>query len=77
MEACGGSRERNRALMRELNERAARAYVEARDEVEVVCECGDVACFEVALMTAAEYEKLVAEGGDVLAPGHGPRPGSA
>jgi hypothetical protein len=71
MEACGGSPDRNRALMRELNERAAHAVqLEPADEVEVVCECGDIACFEVVSITVADYETIVAEGADVLAPGH-------
>jgi hypothetical protein len=63
-------------LMRELNERVAQAFeVEVTDAVEVVCECGDIGCFEVVPMTVAEYEALVAEGGAVLAARHrGGRP---
>jgi hypothetical protein len=57
--------------MRELNDRSVQTYAGAKtDELQLVCECGDVACFELVHMTLAEYQALVGSGHPVLAAGH-------
>lgn len=62
---------RSRNLMREVNERAvARFQLAGDDEIDLVCECGDVACFETVAVTPSGYQELCAAGRFLLGPGH-------
>ena len=60
-----------RSLMREVNERAVQRFQMAGDdEIDLFCECGDVACFETATLTPSRYRELCASGAFLVAPGH-------
>jgi hypothetical protein len=62
---------RTRRLMRELNEgNVSRHDSTDAAEIELVCECGRVSCFETMTMTMTEFRELCGSGGFVLAPGH-------
>jgi hypothetical protein len=62
---------RTRNLMREVNQRAVERFqVAGDDEIDLVCECEDVACFETITVTPSGYLELCASGGFLLAPGH-------
>jgi hypothetical protein len=62
---------RTRRLMRELNEgNVSRHNSTDAAEIELVCECGRVACFETTKMMVTDFQKLCDSGGFVLAPGH-------
>ena len=60
-----------RSLMREVNERAVQRFqLAGHDEIDLFCECGDVACFETATLTPSRYRELCASGAFLVAPGH-------
>jgi hypothetical protein len=62
---------RTRNLMREVNERAVQRFqLAGDDEIDLVCECGDVACFQTVTVTPSGYLKLCASAGFLLASGH-------
>jgi hypothetical protein len=57
--------------MREVNERAVQRFQMAGDdEIDLFCECGDLACFETATLTPSRYRELCASGAFLVAPGH-------
>jgi hypothetical protein len=60
-----------RSLMREVNDRAVQRFqLAGDDEIELFCECGDVACFETATLTPSRYRELCASGTFLVAPAH-------
>jgi hypothetical protein len=62
---------RTRNLMREVNQRAVQRFqLAGDDEIDLFCECGDVACFETATVTPSCYRELCASGAFLVAPGH-------
>jgi hypothetical protein len=61
----------NRDLIREVNDRALEAFALGDpDELELVCECGEISCFGTVRLTRAQYEALRESGGFVLVPEH-------
>jgi hypothetical protein len=64
---------RNQTLMREVNDRAIEAlHGAATDDIDLICECGDFACFETVRLTVSAYQTLRDSGAFVLAPEHAP-----
>lgn len=61
---------RQEALIREVNERIREVSV-GQDRFDILCECGDVDCYERLDVSAAEYEEIRGQSGKPLvAPGH-------
>lgn len=61
---------RNEAVFRAINEQF-RAAVPGSTRLQVVCECGSVACVEACEVTVADYESVRAHGDRFLVrPGH-------
>ena len=67
-------RAENEAAFRDANERIRAAERELEpplDRVPYLCECDDVRCRELIRLTAAEYERVRADGDTfAIAPGH-------
>ncbi len=65
---------RNEAAFRQVNEQIEevnRAFAMLTQTMEVVCECGNVACTDRFLMTIPAYERLRSDPGTfVIRPGH-------
>ena len=64
----------NEALFREVNERVrsiTEGFGEPLEEVQFVCECGDVGCMERVRLPLSEYERVRSRGRlFVIVPGH-------
>ena len=64
----------NEALFRVVNERIEevnRGFATLTETMDVVCECGDLACAERVLVSLADYERIRADSTHfVLVPGH-------
>lgn len=78
MDAVTDERERrvgeNEAIFRHVNERIEdvnRAFATITERMDVVCECGDVACTQRIELTLPVYERVRADSRHfVLVPGH-------
>jgi hypothetical protein len=63
----------NEALFREVNERIERLSrgVRADEQLEIICECGDIDCDARLTLTVADYESVRADPTRfVVCPGH-------
>jgi hypothetical protein len=72
-----GSREervaKNEALFREVNERIKRLnpHLDAHDQADFICECGDAECTHPVSLTLTEYEEVRRRGTHfAVLPGH-------
>ena len=64
----------NEALFRQVNERLEglnQAFATVTEQMQVVCECGDLNCVESISLTAEEYEHVRDDAAQfVVVPGH-------
>jgi hypothetical protein len=73
-----GERERklglNEAMFREVNERLEelnRTFADFTDQLQVVCECADMACAEMIDVPASDYERIRSDPTlFIVVPGH-------
>jgi hypothetical protein len=64
----------NEAMFREVNERLEelnRTFADFTDQLQVVCECADMACAEMIDVPAADYERIRSDSLlFIIVPGH-------